>query len=274
MAATYQQRQQQNQNAIPVPFIGGTNLIHGDPSAQAYPQIADFGATGVPASGYVIDPSRFFNNGSIKSIQTIYFDNSNNNAFATVYNPQFNQQFSLPAGYQGFFNILCGKGSGGVLYVTTTGGTGLVTVSLLNVYLPTATWAALSSPLPAGSTIPVSDAVLDPLAVGGRFNVRTLSAQFTGVDRSGTIAAANTSQVLMPANAARQGFTIENIDGAILEALWISFVGAAAVGGAGSFSLAAASSPNFPGGSIQGVVSNQITVVSTTIAHKFSALEW
>lgn len=278
MANTWIAVQQAISRAMPQPFVGGENLIHGDVSAKALTAFSDWSATGVPGGalpgvyGYTFDPSQIFQARQILSLQTVFLDNSANNAPAYVQSSQFGQIFALPAGYQGFFPVLASAASGGKFLITSPLGTGTTTAIFLNVYFAAETWPAVVSPLATGVVVPVSDAALEALIVAGRFNVRTLAAQATGVDRSATLVAG--SQILIPANAARQGFIIQNMDTVNFEALWYSFVGAAAIGAPGSFSLAAGSSANFPGGAVQGVVSNQITVIATTVGHKVSALEW
>lgn len=273
--ATYAEVQGAIFNAQPIPFAGGQNLLKGEKAPYAVPCVCDFAASNIPAQGFIIDPSRLYNSGAIRSIQSIFFDNSANNSFAYVTVPGFSQVFALPGGWQGYFAILAPVLSGGVMYVTSPLGTGKVTVLLLNTYFTTQQWAATVIAPAAGATIPVADAILDATVVAGRQNVRTTFAQLTSTDRSGTIAVANTSQQLAAANANRQGLEIQNIDGVNIEGLWYNpSGGAAVVGGVGSFELAAASDPNYPGGSVKLVTSNQVNIIAATAGHKFSAIEY
>lgn len=277
--STYQQVQGAIFQAQPIAYAAGENLLRGEKGPFAIPCACDFGATGIPATGYIIDPSRFYNNGTIKTIQSIFFDNSQCNGQTQVFIPAFNQLFTLAAFQQGYFQILAPLLSGGVMTVTSTATSGVANVLLLNTLMRTATWSAIAS----GSTgsVPVSDAILDATVSAGnaptatRQTVKTVLAQLTAVDRSGTIAVANTSQVLAAANAARQGVDLQNMDGANLEGLWYNpSGGAAVVGGIGSFELAAASSPTFPGGFATIRTSNAIAIIATTAGHKFSAIEY
>lgn len=273
MATTYAAVQQLIRAASPLPFVGGTNLLHADRSSKMIPCRCDFAATGIPALGYTIDATPYFQQGSISSVQTLYLDNSLNNGYLTVQNPLFAQSFSLPPGYQGYFPCLVGKGSGGLFYVTSPGaGTGIAVVALLNVFLPAMMWPALATPITPGLTQPVSDAILDATVSGGRVLTRSLPSQFTATDHSGTIAVGGAAQIAAAADAARVGFLIQNLD--ITEGLWISLTAGAVIGGAGSFELAPGADSNFPGGVFQGVVSNDISVNATTAAHKYSCMTW
>lgn len=260
------------------PFVGGENLIHGESSAKAFAAFCDFGATAVPGGGlagvygYTFNPSQLFQQRQILSLQTVYIDNSANNAPVYVTSSQFNQVFAAPAGYQGYFPCLAASASGGTFLITSPLGTGTATIQFLNVYFQAAIWPANLATYAPGVALPVSDAALEALIVAGRFNVRTQSAQFTGVDRSLTMVAG--SQTLMVANAARQGFLIENVDPVNFEPIGLSFVGPAVLGAPGTFTLAQGSAIGYPGGTLLGVVSNQITVIATTVGHKITALEW
>jgi hypothetical protein len=279
MANTYQQVQGAIFQAQPIAYAAGENLLRGEKGPFAIPCVCDFGATGIPASGYIIDPSRFYNNGTIKTIQSIFFDNSQCNGATQVSIPAFNQTFTLSAGQQGYFQILAPLLSGGVMFVTSAATLGAANVLLLNTLMRTATWSTIAA-TGAGS-VPVSDAILDgtvsagPAQTATKISTLTKVAQLTATDRSGTIAVANTSQVLAAANTARQGLELQNMDGVNLEGLWYNPTGGAAVvGGVGSFELAAASSPNFPGGFAKIITSNAVSIIATTAGHKFSAIEY
>lgn len=257
--------------AQPQAFAGGSNLMRGDaPKSITAP--CDFSATGIPSTGYYWNPAYFLQAGYIKTVQCVYIDNSQNNGPVTVSNPQFNQTFVLAAGWQGYFPCIAPFLSGGNFLITST-GTGIANVLFLNVQMGIGQWAGTATPVTPGVTQPVSDAILDGTVVAGRQKVLTTSQQFTSTDASGTITTGNTSQVLMTANAARQGMLIQNLD-TTGEALWISFSGAASANNPGSFQLAAGSSINFVGGSFQGVLSNAVQIVAATAGHKFSAIQW
>lgn len=279
MANTYAAVQGAIFQAQPIPYAAGENLLRGEKNPFAIPCACDFGATGIPAQGYIIDPSRFYNSGAIKTIQSIFFDNSQCNGATQVFVPAFNQVFTLSAGQQGYFQVLAPLLSGGLMFVTSAATTGIANVLLLNTLMRTATWSTIAAT--GGGSVPVSDAVLDATVGAGpgqtatKISVLTKIAQLTGTDRSGTIAVANTSQVLAVANANRQGLDLQNIDGVNLEALWFNpSGGAAVVGGVGSFSLAQAASANTPGGFVTIRTSNAVSIIATTAGHKFSAWEY
>ena len=279
MANTYQQVQGAIFQAQPIAYAAGENLLRGEKGPFAIPCACDFGATGIPASGYIIDPSRFYNSGAIKTVQSIFFDNSQCNGATQVFVPAFNQVFTLAAGQQGYFQILAPLLSGGVMTVTSAATAGIANVLLLNTLFRTATWSTIAAT--GTGSVPVSDAILDATVSAGatqtatQVSVKTKVAQLTATDRSGTIAVANTSQVLAAANANRQGLELQNMDGVNLEGLWYNpSGGAAVVGGVGSFELAAASSPQFPGGFVKLATSNAVAIIATTAGHKFSAIEY
>lgn len=160
--------------AQPVAFAGGHNLQPGDKGPKSITCVCDFSASDIPGTGYTIDVSPFFNRDYLKTIQTIFLDNSANNGYALVYNQIFNQSFALPPGWQGYFPTLCPKGSGGVFNVTSTGN-GSVNVQLINVSMPLGQWAGTVTPPTVGTPQPVSDAILDGTVSGGRQKVTTLS---------------------------------------------------------------------------------------------------
>lgn len=260
--------------AQPVAFSGGTNVLHGEKSSYAISALCDFAALGIPATGYYVDTTQYTNKMQMKVVQTIFIDNSQNNGYVEVRNPLFNQAFALPAGYQGYFAILSSKISGGKFYITSTGNQKAI-ISFLNCAMPIAAWAATVQPPSVGLPQAVADAILDATVQNNRQNVTTLAGQITATDKSGTIVAANTSQILLPANPARQGFVVQNIDPAYPgEGLWVCPSGAAVVGGVGSFAVAACASIGYPGGMAQFAWSNEIQIVGATAGHKFSCVEW
>lgn len=259
--------------AQPIAFAGGSNLMRND-SPKAIQASCDFSAAGIPATGYYWNPAYFLQAGYIKTVQCVYIDNSLNNGPVTVSNPQFNQAFTLSAGWQGYFPCIAPFLSGGQ-FLITSGGTGVAVVQFLNVQMGCAQWAATATPVTPGITQPVSDAILDATVSAGKQNVRTVFGQLTAVDKSGTITTGGASQVLAVANANRQGLELQNVDSANLEGLWYNPSGGACTpGGAGCFELAAASSAQYPGGFVKIVTSNQVSISATTTGHKFSAIEY
>jgi hypothetical protein len=261
--------------AQPQAYFGGEDIPKGDKSGWAITATCDFSATGIPSTGYYVDTTTYANKLQMKTVRTIFIDNSQNNGFVEVYNPVFDQAFSLPPGYQGYFPILAPTISGSKFFITSTGNLA-ANIIFLNTLMPLASWAATVTPPSSSSAVafPVSDAILDATVVGGRQQVTAIEAQATASDGSGTILAANTWQQLFASNNTRRGWMIENIDGVNLEALFWAFSNTPVVGGAGSFSLAAAASSNYPGGAFQGIQSNSIYVAAATVGHKFSAAQW
>lgn len=92
----------------------------------------------------------------------------------------------------------------------------------------------------------------------------------TYTDRSGTITTGNTAQQMMAANTKRRKIFIKN-PATATESLWIRFTGTAAVGGASSIEL----QPGDAWGEAasEGVTPQAVSVVATTTAHAFFALE-
>lgn len=274
MPQTYAAVQSANSQSQPQAINGGTNLLQGDPSPKSISQVYDFGATGIPVAGYTTSLTQLIQLGNIKGIQTIFIDNSLNNGPILVSNPSMNQGISLPAGYQGYFSILAAAGSGNNFTITST-GTLIANVSYLNVQMPFGLWSALIAPPSTGAPLAVSDAILDALVIAARFNVRSINAGTTSVDRSSTITIANTSQQLLAANPNRRGYRIQNIDQNLpAEGLWVSETGVAAVSTIGSFGIAACASAGYPGGSYDGTSTGVVNIVASSAGHKFTCIEW
>lgn len=259
--------------AQPVAFHGGTNLPPGSKTAWAITAVCDFSATGIPAQGYAIDTTTFANKLQMKSVQTIFIDNSQNNGFVSVYNPVFDQSFSLPAGYQGYFPIMAPLISGSKFYVTCTGNQ-KANIIFLNSLMPLASWAATVTPPSVGIPLSVSDAILDATVQNNRQNVTAIEAQATASDFSGSIATAGVAQLVLAQNNNRRGFFLQNIDPSDQEGLWFGFSNAITPGSVGAYGLGTSSGLNYPGGSFQGVVSNAIYIVAATAGHKFSGFSW
>lgn len=273
MPTTYAAVQAAISQAQPQPFHGGTNLPHGSKSSFAITAVCDFSATGIPATGYSIDTTVFANKLQMKVVQTLYIDNSENDGYVEVFNPLFNQAFSLPPGWQGYFPILAALISGSKFQVTSTGNQ-VANIILLNSLFPLASWAATVTPPSVGQPQTVADPILDATVQNNRQNVTSIEAQATGVDISGTITVGGTAQLLVAANPNRRGIFLQNIDPADAEGLWFGFTAGITPGAPGSYGLAQAANVNYPGGSFQGVISNAIYVVAATTGHKFSGFTW
>jgi len=273
--STYGGVQAANSQAQPIPFnIGWHTLLKGDVVPRAIVQQYDFGASNIPVSGYTSDMTALINQGRVKGIQTLFVNNIGNNGPLLVVNPVFNQQISIPAGYQGYFPIMGSPQSGNYFSISST-GSGVAQVSFLNVFIQQAIWAGLVSPPSVGAPLAVSDAIIDAMVVAGLFNVRTTPAQVTDTDRSGIIAVGGVSQLLMAANASRKGWQVQNIDSNFSgEALWVNTTGPAQIQQPGSSALAAAASIGFPGGSASGQSSGSIYIIGASTGHMFTATEW
>lgn len=274
---TYSQVQASNSQAQPVPFNGGTNLLPGDKSSKAIVQICDFSVSGVPSTGYTLDATQFIHSRAIAGIQSLYIDNSLNNAAVVVTNSSFNQAISIPAGYQGYFPILAALGSGNKFTIACPDGNQLATVLFLNVLMPLAVWSAVLVPTTSGTIQPVSDAILEACVYAARLNVRNIEAACADVDHSSTIAVGGVAQQVMPANANRRGYRIQNMDGnagKTNEPLWICTTGNAVIDGVGSMILNPASSTTYGGGSIDGKSTNAISIIAATAGHQYYAIEW
>lgn len=273
--STFQQVQAAIQQAQPVAFLGGDNRHAADRDSWAVPVIADFSATGIPATGYTWTPKPFFDKKQFRSLQSVFMDNTGNNGYILVSNPTFNQFFALPPGYQGYFPLLCSELSIQSLSITST-GTGIANIAFISVAMPTSQWAGTVTPASGGGgggTIAVADAILDATVLGGRVQVSTKTQQVTSVDKSGTIVTANVAQLVMAANAARQKWSLQNWDAVHINSLWYGFSAGITPGAPGAFSLAAATSSQFPGGFGYGNESNALYVVSATAGLQFSAAE-
>jgi hypothetical protein len=60
MTQTYSECQAAISRAQPTAFVGGYNLLTGDKGPKSLNLRADFGATGIPPTGYYIDLTSFF----------------------------------------------------------------------------------------------------------------------------------------------------------------------------------------------------------------------
>jgi hypothetical protein len=123
-----------------------------------------------------------------------------------------------------------------------------------------------------GLLLTSSIALAQPYAPG------TIAAQ--ACTATPTITAGGTAQTVIAAKQAPNGFAIYNVD--TTEALWVSLVGPAAIGGGGasnSFPLAAGAATTFAG---TGVIAHAygfpsggpVSLNATTTGHKFACYYW
>jgi hypothetical protein len=268
--STYAEIQAAISQAQPVAYHAG-NISHGEKSGYGVTAVCDFSASGIPDTGYAIDTTVYTNRAQMKTVQTVFIDNSQNNGYVDVKNPVFGQSFSLPPGFQGYFPILAPALSGAKFSVTSTGNQ-LANIIFLNTLMPLASWAATVTPPSAGNPQTVADPILDATVSANRVNATSIEAQATATDVSGTITAGGTAQLLIPQNNARRKFSIINIDSTLTgEALWWGFTSGITPGAPGAYPLAAAASIAYPGGAYEGNASNAIYIVAATTGHKFSA---
>jgi hypothetical protein len=119
--------------------------------------------------------------------------------------------------------------------------------------------------LSAGGSIPAG--TNDIGNVGGRQNV-------TPNDCSGTIAVGGTAQNAFAASATRRGFIVMNLS---TDEMWISFTGAAAANGTGSYGLSPATATT-PGGSFSSPlgfgINTALSIVAATNGDKFTCTWW
>lgn len=178
----------------------------------------------------------------ISWIQSVYADNSDNPVALTIVVDQTGQRIVVPALAQGIWPIIACKSPRFVC--TTTAGVNITPlIILLNVPMPLTQWG----PIAATASLVTSGA-------------------FT--DRSGT--GTGGSVQIAAANAARKGFSIENLPGNA-HSIYLNF-GAAATDNSGtpdSYEI-------MPGGSFGGYlgpVSTQTVNVLATAGEKFIAKE-
>ena len=100
-----------------------------------------------------------------------------------------------------------------------------------------------------------------------QFETDNINTKATLVDRSGTVTAGGTSQVVAPANPNRVGFSLQNVS---YGDLWISSNGPA-VAGQPSHWLPAGSYWEYP---LTGVPLTAINVLGATTGQAFTAREW
>jgi hypothetical protein len=209
-----------------------------------------------------IDLNLLVQQNNISGIQTVFIDNSLNNSTVSLSVEETQQKIQLGPLQQGFFPMMVTERTS---ITVTSVSTNSAKIILLNYPMAAGSWNS--------NTAPSSD-VLSPIIVSGRLNVRTVAAQMTDVNRSGTITTGGTAQVLMVANPSRVGWMLQNMDETILEGLWYSTTGTAAPNTPGSFQLNASTGVGFSGGAITGTSSNQISIYAATTGHKFSAVEY
>lgn len=238
-----------SQGQVPDPKIGARSLA----------LILDFTQGQNVGLNQQIDPSL---NG-LDTVQTIFIDNSNSNT-ATIINLQgVNEKIVAPPYSQGFFPILFTGLN--LIAACQSGGNVLVPIQLINVQLQLQIWS-VTTPGAIQGTVAVSGTVITAPKPGA----------FT--DRSGQVASAGVSQLLVGANGSRQRMLIQNPGsangqfpgaGTTIETLYINFTNAAGVDNGTSIELQ-------PGGTFdttETVSTEAIYVTAATAGHHFIAKE-
>jgi len=253
--------QLKNLYAIPLSLKSRSRAVKkdaNDAGARGMPVLLDFSAYSSYDGDFDISDVSH-NVTGISGIQAVYIDNRNN-ASPAIFTFASTSQFTIiaPAYSQGFYPILF-DGLRLKFNATCTGGA-LCIATFLNVDVAYNVWNA-NTPL-AGS-----------VSVSG--NVTTQGVQGAFINRSGTIAVANTSQVLCAANSLRKRFIIKNPSTAAgqgiaaTESLFINFT-TTAVTGPPSFELLPGESFDTGAGPI---TTEAINVIAATVSHAFVAKE-
>lgn len=197
----------------------------------------------------------FYNQGTIQSIQSLYVNNNGGSAALNFTMGGTGQVITVPPGAQAYIPVL--DANPPTLQVTCTNGAQVAFLQALNFFVPPFMWGqSVSTDIPA----------LDAIIIGGRMNVRIAPQGLASdTDRSGTIAAGGTGQVLMNANASRLQWNLEN-PVAATETLFFSKISIAGPW----YSLNPGGFASDSGSSVyQGI----IWVMGATTAHAFTADE-
>lgn len=147
-----------------------------------------------------IDLATFYNQATIKSIQSMYVNNRGNTSPVSFTMNGTNQVLTVPANAQAYLPVL--DQNPPTIQIDCTNATGICFVQLLNFFTPPFMW---------GQDFTVTIAALSAIIVNSRLNVRTAPQVLSSdTDRSGTITVGGTGQVLMAANASRAQWTLQN----------------------------------------------------------------
>lgn len=201
------------------------------------------------AASYDVDLTSFVNGGALGGMQSMFVDNSLNNAQVIVTFSGSSQKITIPPLSQGVYPVLANPNTP-QFNVASSGGTGSVILFAFDFASVYFQWTASGS----GALI-VSDAILDACVTANKMNVidTTLIALMNTVISAGLLAVQTTpsrgnptsrstitvaaSTPLMIANAARKYILIKAPETADI---WINPIGgAAAVSGADCFKIPA-----------------------------------
>lgn len=204
---------------------------------------------------YSIDLTQWIQQGTVKSVQSMYVDNSGGaNALTFAFGGTL-QQIIVPAGAQAYLPVL--EVNPPVFTVSCTNALQVSNIQILNFFVPPFMWGQVQA---------LTVASIDAIISAGRMNVRSTPQGLTAdTDKSGSITAGGAGQILMAANAARTQWTLQNPSTAteILQYSKISIAGP-------WYDLIAAQGAGEDGSSIyQGT----IWVIGATTGHAFTADE-
>jgi len=234
-----------------IPAVNGALPCEG---TKVFPFVLDF--TG-GKNAYLIDLTQQYNQKQFTTLQTVYIDNSLNTSPTSVVCTSTGHIVTCPALSQGYFALF--QPVPPVFQVQSLGAF-VVTIQLLNFYIPPAVWG---TPAVSSGGLPQIDIpALDAIISGGALNVNAKPFTISGlVDGSGTITLGGTTQSILAANAARQYVSLSNPDTAT-ETLYFCW-GAA---GAGKI-------PLLPGATYESgpnVVGDQLFALGATTGHAFT----
>lgn len=193
--------------------------------------------------------------GFLKSVQTVYVDNRGNAEDIEFVMGATNQSWTALEQSQGYYNVLQGLPSR--FTVSCASASVIVDIWVLNFFVPPMVW---------GQELDVTIPSIDAIIINGRLNVRTQPAQLSAwTNRSSTITAGGTGQILMNTNAARLQWDLQNPSTAteILQFSKVSITGP-------WYDLMASEMANEDGSTVYG---GTIWVKAATTAHAFTAGE-
>jgi hypothetical protein len=199
----------------------------------------------------------------IRSVQTIFVDNSENAVQIVVTCGVTLQRVVIPPNSQAYIPLL--QPNPPVLQFEASAAVPL-TVQILNFFLPPCVWGTNGSPAidPDTGALIVTDQILDSCVANNALNVNSLPFTVNGlIDASGTIVTGGTAQSLFAANPDRQRFIITNPTSAT-EILQFAI----GLSTAGYIDLAAGATWDENGSSIAG---QQIFIKGATTGHAFTA---
>jgi hypothetical protein len=232
------------------------------------------------------------------AVRSLFCDNSTNPAEVVVLVYGTNTRFTCPAFSEGYYKVDALENSR--IQVTTTGGaSGPVNFVFYNYTVAPNVWyrygaqnlsvaILVNGPNPSGSVVATnpnnnplyiaglgSDGNLHPFATDSNGALIVAPTRGVYTKRSGVIAVANTSQLLMPASLLRKRIFIQNPTSAAAqgvaaaESIFVNYTVAAGVNDGDSTEI-------FAGGSIDfnlPVTTEAVYIVAATVGHKFIAKE-